>query len=541
MVPGARWLPGKNYWRVPLTYTNCYMLDKVMGDSVKWKPKVLTAVNRSYGKALAQFRRRDLLSVDRISHPRWDDLSKLQQVGADWLAQGDHCLLADKMGSGKTVQTCVALEGIKADKTLIVCPPSVMKVWEEHIRDWTSLKAFPVSGTITKRRKTIEEAFNTPKSALIFSWSSLRSHSMLSAFGNMKISDKEAESKELNRIEFDVIVADEAHRAKDPRAKQTRALWSIKSKKRWALTGTPIANTTNDFWSILRFLAPKDWPSRVKFIDRYCEVAWNPFSKAPTDVVGFKEATRDEFDELTSYLWLRRSQADILGRKINKLRTKRYAYLPPKHRKIYKEVSKGMLADLENGKLHVSNALVEHSRLMQLSMSMIDIDEDENVRLVEPSPKADVFMNLVDDLGDIPVVVMSSSKQLLNICAERMRKKKIKFGLVTGDLKQSLRNIVYDDFQDGRVNYLLTTIGVSSEGVDFSRAQTMVMLQRPWSLIQTLQAEDRIRRWTQVKDEVEIIDIVTADTIDERIRDVLNTKKKRLAELTYEEVKDLLE
>ena len=548
-VPSARWNTMNKYWTVPTTYSNMFMLREKI-PHLKWDSKSTELLETEFKLAQAQFQRKLQLNEDEIDRfpPRWTDLSELQKIGTSWLAHGKSCLLADKMGSGKTVQTCTALEIIGAKSVLIVCPPSVAKVWEHHIIEWTNLIPYVIQGTANQRWKLIEKAITLDHTALIVNWQSLRSHARVAGYGGAKRTEAEKKVKVLNTHKFDVVVADEAHRAKDPKAKQTRALWTINADRRWALTGTPIANTTSDFWTLLKFISPLDWPSRMKFVNTYCDTAWNPYTKATTDIIGFKPSKRDEFDSLTGYMWLRRDQEDILGRKITKRRSKRYAYLTGKHRKLYERVSKGMLSQLENGSLRIPNALVEHSRLMQISMSMIDIDEHENedgelsgqVYLKEPSPKVNVLVQLLADLGDIPVVVMSTSRQLVEIASKVLTRKKKKHALITGKIPSNIRDIRYHEFKIGEIDLLLTTIGVSSEGVDLSRARHLIMLQRPWSLIQSQQSEDRIRRWTQTSDLVDIIDIITADTVDEKIRTALNEKQGRLAELTYEEVKDLL-
>ena len=536
-VPSSRWFKA-GYWKVPVTYPSSYIISKYLPEA-EWDEAAMVAATKKYDIVMGQYKRKLALGNFPYDPYQWSKLSNLQQIGANWLAHGDQCVLADEMGSGKTVQSCLALNIIKSLHVLVISPPSVMRVWERHALEWTFLKPFVAQGSIYERRRVIKEYMEYGGGMLIMSWASLRVHARTMGFGTIKLTDKDKKLKELNYIDFDVLIADEAHRAKEPQTKQTRTLWSLNANHKWALTGTPIANGTVDFWSMLRFIAPLDWSSRIRFINKYCTIAWNPFAKAHTDVTGFKDDMRQEFDHLTQHLWLRRSQKDIIGREIKKIRMTRYAYLTPKQRTLYKTLSKKKVIDVEKGRVTASNALTESTRLLQLSMATVDLSDEYKVQLVEPSPKVTVLMNLLTDLGDIPVVIMSSSKQLLNLAAARLTKNKVEFSLVTGDTPQNVRDAYYDDFYDGRVNYLLTTTGVSSEGVDFSRAQHMVMLQRPWSLIQSSQAEDRIRRWTQKADQVTIIDIVTANTVDEKIRIVLNKKKESLAELTYDDVKDL--
>ncbi len=61
---------------------------------------------------------------------------------------------------------------------------------------------------------------------------------------------------QLNTREFDLIVADEIQRIKNPNAEVTKALRALRSKRRWGLTGTPLENSLEDVISIFRFLKP---------------------------------------------------------------------------------------------------------------------------------------------------------------------------------------------------------------------------------------------------------------------------------------------
>jgi len=60
----------------------------------------------------------------------------------------------------------------------------------------------------------------------------------------------------------------------------------------------------------------------------------------------------------------------------------------------------------------------------------------------------------------------------------------------------------------------------------------VAFLQRPWSLVEALQAEDRCHRiGSEIHDSVEIIDIVATNTVDARVRTVLHEKAGQLADL----------
>ena len=317
-VAGNRWNSKLNGFLIPPSLISVWELSRI--HHLSWSDDA---------KKLAYEVRED-------AQIRWDAqmtrtgdtrLTPLQLGGVDWLRTGSG-LLADEMGSGKTVQACVAMTQDKVRKVLIVCPPTVTKVWVDHIIDWSNLTPIVVQGTKPQRAKKLRQLKDNDRYAVIIPWTSLRLHSKLAPYGATKRTDEECEPKELNEFEWDLVVADEAHRAKNPRAKQTRALWSLDAKKRWALTGTPIANTAADLWSLLRWIEPEVWTSRERFINKWCDKAYNPFG-APT-ILGFLPERVRLFRQLTGHQILRRTKAEIMERSIIKHHSTIYATLPPK-------------------------------------------------------------------------------------------------------------------------------------------------------------------------------------------------------------------
>src|SRR5690606_2486101 len=63
-------------------------------------------------------------------------------------------------------------------------------------------------------------------------------------------------AKQLGAVGWDTIVLDESHSIKSPSAKRTKAMLRLRdcAKRRYVLTGTPIANTFLDLYTQLEFL-----------------------------------------------------------------------------------------------------------------------------------------------------------------------------------------------------------------------------------------------------------------------------------------------
>jgi SNF2 family DNA or RNA helicase len=139
---------------------------------------------------------------------------------------------------------------------------------------------------------------------------------------------------------------------------------------------------------------------------------------------------------------------------------------------------------------------------------------------------------IIDETEGRPIVICAMSKQLINLAAARLEKRNIPHALITGDVIEIERRRGLQLFQEGRLKALLFTLGAGGEGLTMSAADTIVFLQRDWSAIKNLQAEDRVHRiGSEIHEAIHIIDIVTPGTIEETQIEKVNTKIRRLEEI----------
>lgn len=528
-VPGTTFRNG--VWSLPVSWANCLALRGVFGDQLEFGPHLTAwgfAERDSRVQPALEARARALdPSLDAAGDPR---LYPYQRTGVEFLRAAGSAILADEMGTGKTVQTIMALEAEDAYPTLVVAPNSVKGTWLDEFARWAPHRKVQVihGGVATRRKQLAVEA-----DVYVINWDALRLHSRLAGYGSIALTDKDKQPGELNRP-WAAVVADEAHRAKEPKAKQTRALWAIgaTAERRYALTGTPLANTPGDFWAILRFVSPDEWPAKTKYIDRYCLMSWNSFGGM--DVIGLRSDTRDEFFRVVDPRFLRRQKALVLPQLPPKVRQVVRVSLAKKQREAYDAMKRGMAAELDGGQELVAfDALAKLGRLTQLAASYATVEPDGQVRLSEPSAKLDALEDLIDEIAPEPVVVFAASRQLIELAAARLVKRDIRHGLITGAVDAATREAVKHNFQEGKLQVILLTLGAGAEGLTLTRASSLIFLQRSWSLTQNLQAEDRIHRpGAEVHDSVHIIDIIADDTVEDGVLDAIETKGDMLDQIT---------
>lgn len=545
-IPGSAWSATDQVWRIPLSWTSCLALRSTFRDNLVIGENLQLWANNELATRINPSN--ELRELE--THDGDEKLFPHQRAGVKFLATAKRALLADEPGLGKTAQAIRALKEIQNNgqdvfPLLIVCPNTLKKNWaREFTMWWPEISTQVVKGSSAQRNKQL----SNESDVYIINWESLRSHSRLAPYGsvslarcvecgghNEKVSLNKCEvhKRELNNIDFKSVIADEIHRSKDPKSKQSRALWAATgdAEIRFALTGTPIANNVVDLWAILHWLSPKDWPSKTKWIDRMVDIMLNAFGGMI--VIGVKPTMQDEFYKSVNPVMRRMLKKVVLPHLPPIMKERRDVEMSTKQKKAYEQMRDTMIAELTDGSaVTAPSVLTQTIRLLQFSSSFAEVSVDETtgeskVTLTDPSCKVDALMDDIKngDFGDDSVAVCAVSRQLINILSAAMTKAKIPHGLITGDQDEDQRQQAIDDFQSEKIKWILFTAQAGGVGVTLTAARRLVMLQRPWSLVDYKQALDRVHRiGSEIHDSIVITDYVTDGTIEERVIQVLETK-----------------
>ena len=595
-VPGIGWRDKLGLWYVRASWPACLVMRQLFGARLELGPQLVawgTATRRSY-----QYRDAFHSSLTLPQgYEQWaqslpSGLYGFQESGACWVALGGASLLADDMGSGKTVQTVCAMNliGIEAFPALVICPAPVREHWRRELLKWSgeSLDVKIVTGGAAGRRKIIEAGADV----LIISWDSVRSHTRLAAYSGLRAkacadcggelkpgtyegiyteAQCEKHERELNKIQFKTVIADEVHRAHDPNSKWTRAWWHLawQAPIRYGLTGTPIESSVGDLWSILHGLDPVAFPGRSKFLDLFATTSRNFFGGF--EVLGLKPENRDLFYEILRGYMRRLPKEVTLPFLPPKLpAVYRYPEMGGKQATAYRQMTKDMLAQLDH-LLVAPNALAKlqhqislasasgHTVLKQCReckglgkigyeqphepgavavVEFLDCEKCDGsgqyvaLELEEPSCKVDDLMDFLSDHNGKPLVVWAVRRQLAELAAARLVKAKVSHVMFTGAQSPEQKQRAIDLFQAGQVQLFVATLRTGSEGISLTAADTAYFMQRHSSFIVNGQAEDRIHRiGSQGHDAINTVVSLTAGTVEARIEQLYHEKGERFEEV----------
>jgi SNF2 family DNA or RNA helicase len=459
-----------------------------------------------------------------------------QVEGALMIGALGRALLFDDPGTGKTITTILGLleraaAGHQVAPVVVIAPASVVDPWIEAWQTWApGWRVNAWRGSPEQRRRLAARPASTQAHVLVTSYDTARMDA--------------AKGRPLDRLAARTVVVDECHLIKSAHSARSVAARRLakRAEQFVALSGTPITHHPGDLWPTLEALAPLAWPSGERWKARYCLTVQGDYS---SKVLGLNAATEAEMRTTLLGQHRRVAKADVLQQLPPKVYSVRQVDLPPAYRAAYDQFEHQMLAQLPDGtELSVMSVLAQLTRLQQLASAAADVqtvretgpdgEETESVRvtLKAPSWKVDALLEVLDERPGEQVVAFTPSRQLAVLAGELAAKAGHQVGYVVGGQSMKERTDTVEAFQRGKLGLLCVTTGAGGVGLTLTAARTVVFLQRPWSLVEALQAEDRCHRiGSEIHDSIEVIDIVAAKTIDARIRAVLHDKAGQLADL----------
>ena len=438
-------------------------------------------------------------------------MRRYQKDGYKWLRTLEAWqfggILADDMGLGKTLQVIAVMLAAKEEgregTSLVVTPASLVFNWGAEFEKFApQLKFTLITGNQEERQKKISDY--QQYDVLVTSYDLLKRDI---AFYEDK--------------EFSYEVIDEAQYIKNHTTAAAKAVKVIKSRTRYALTGTPIENRLSELWSIFDYLMPG-------FLYGY-----DVFRKEiETPIVrNNDEKAMQRLQKMTGPFILRRLKENVLKDLPEKLEEYRYVRLGDTQQKLYDGQvvhMKEMLArqnseDFNKNKLKV---LAELTRLRQICCDPSLCFENYKGETSKLEACLDLIQSAMD--GGHRILVFSQFTSMLEILQRELKGLDIPYFVITGSTSKEQRLELVKEFNGGAVPVFLISLKAGGVGLNLTGADVVIHYDPWWNLAAQNQATDRAHRIGQTK-KVMVYKLIARQTIEEKIQK-LQEKKKDLAD-----------
>ncbi len=434
-----------------------------------------------------------------------DDLVKMplypyQLRGVLFAAYRGRTILGDDMGLGKTIQTLAAAELMARERgierVLVVAPASVKYQWPSEIEKFTDRPVQIIDGN-TQARK---EQYAQPTFYRLINY-------------ELVLKDIEA----LNAWKPDLIVLDEAQRIKNWESKISRAVKKLKSPFCLVLTGTPLENKLEELYSIVQFVDDRQLGPAFQFLSDHRLLDDNG------KLLGYRHL--DKVREKLQPILLRRTRQEVLGQLPARTDTTVFVEMAEQQRIPYGEqqttlarlLQKKYLTELDRKRI-----LCCITNMRMLCDSTFLLDQQTNV-----SPKLDEFEERIRELvlmESHKVVVFSQWEMMLKKSAEVLDRLQVGHVMLTGSVPGKQRKGLMDRFRDEPGCRVFLSTDAGGTGLNLQSADTVINLEPPWNPAVLEQRIARVHRLGQHRP-VQVINLVTRDSIEERVLKTIALKK----------------
>lgn len=393
-------------------------------------------------------------------------LRRYQHEGLQWLKflQENQFggILADDMGLGKTIQTLAHImltkeQGLLNKPVLIIAPTSVVFNWVKEIEKFTpSLKALLLHGGNGEKRKTLIETHHE--------------YDIILSTYPLILKDQE----KLAKLDFYMIVLDEAQYIKNTQAKVTQAIASLNSEHRLCLTGTPMENHLGELWSLFHFIMPGFLGNKKQFQEFY-----------RTPIEKDHDAGRQQglVRKIRPFI-LRRTKEDVLTELPEKTSITQYIELEQDQRDLYETIRVSVQNELMQGiaahGLNKSQIAILDA-LLKLRQVCCDprLVKSETARKVKSSAKLDALKIMLKGMVEEKrkILLFSQFVGMLELIEQECKAMGIKYLKLTGESKN--RDLLVNEFQTGDIPLFLISLRAGGTGLNLTAADVVIQYD-PW-------------------------------------------------------------
>ena len=432
--------------------------------------------------------------IDVLDLPPRCEPYPYQWEGIKFLVERNGALLGDDMGTGKTVQSILAMRLLfqrgDVKSALVVCPLSVLPHWDREMERWSP----NLHITVVRGNKEHRE----------YCWG-YTTHVWVTTYDTLR---QDMESNEDNlKNRFDLVILDEAQRIKNPGTGITKAVRKLDASYRWGLSGTPIENKLDELVAIYVFLRP--------------------------GLLAYAGLTPDAAKTAIEPFFLRRKKADVLKDLPEKHEFPVYLRFEDAQMRTYQQMEREHVLHL-----HEKGETITASNILTLIMELKKLCNRD--RVTGESAKLIWLRENLEDViaeGD-KVLVFTQYKQEDFGGSEWLEKKlseygALNYGQATSDSK---RRAILDAFsKDDTKKVFIGNPRTAGVGInELVAANYVVHFDHWWNPATANQATDRAHRPGQTKD-VFVYHLWVENTIEEIIQRNLEEKQ-----LLYDTVIDSL-
>ncbi|NOZ21336.1 MAG: DEAD/DEAH box helicase [Planctomycetes bacterium] len=459
----------------------------------------------------------DLISLDANNIDEYDhQIDTARRVLRDMRGRA---ILADEVGLGKTIEACIIYRELEmrglARRVLILVPASLVSQWKEELETKFFQRDFHVADST-------DDWDAHPK-----------------VLASMDLAKRPNHAEEILKIDYDLLVIDEAHKLKSRSTQIHKFVQQIKKKYVLLLTATPVHNDLRELFNLITLLRPGQLSTKKKFYQNFVDSKDKRKPKNPR-----------ELKRLLSQVMVRNRRG-----RVNVLLPPRSAHtysveLSGAERELYDQMTlfiktncterywRLVLMTLQRALCSSSFAvggvletILQRKGLPQNQRAVLGRCRDL-VKQIKCNSKVDAVKEIVEQTHDRVILFTDFLESQRHIADELKKDGKNDVFLFNGQLNNVQKDTVVDAFRESKGILLSTECG--SEGRNLQFCNRMINYDLPWNPLRVEQRIGRIHRLGQTR-EVSVFNLASVGTIEEHVLKLL-TDKIRMFEMVIGEL-----
>ncbi|KAL1958901.1 hypothetical protein VTO42DRAFT_3454 [Malbranchea cinnamomea] len=499
-----------------------------------------------------------------------------QVVGLNWLSliykQNLSCILADDMGLGKTCQVIAFLahlleQGIEGPH-LVVVPSSTLENWLREFSVFCpKLKVMPYYADQASRAQIREEIEGDRENINVI-------------ITTYTLARNKTDATFLRSMEFCVCVYDEGHMLKNSKSLLYEKLIRIPARFRLLLTGTPLQNNLQELASLLGFILPSVFKERKEDLENIFSAKAKTVDDTHSSLLSAQRIARaksmltpfvlrrkkhqviDLPAKITrvEYCMMNEAQREIYSQEINAvkqliadraagkkgpsksanilMKLRQAAIHPLFYRRLYDNTTLSRMAkaclkeeqwaqsdpDLIYTELHEYNDFECHTLCIKnpKSLSKFALKNNEWMNSGKVEKLCELLKRYVEN-GD-RTLIFSQFTMVMDILEHVLETLQIRFFRLDGTTSVEDRQSILDAFHEQvDIPVFMLSTKAGGAGINLACANKVIIFDSSFNPQEDVQAENRAHRVGQTR-EVEVVRLVTRDTIEEQIYALGQTK-----------------
>lgn len=467
------------------------------------RPEVEEKVKKAWDSEMLKAMKKDTaLDFSLLKVP----LFPYQQEGVAFATFRDGAIIADEMGLGKTIQAVAAAVMKKKHfgfkRTLIVCPASLKEQWKQEIGKFSNEEAEIVDGLPAQRNNIYR---NSQAFFLIVNYETVL-----------------RDWREINRMDTDFIVLDEAQKIKNFSTATAQSIKLLTKKHALVITGTPIENRLIDLYSIVQFVDARYLTPLWEFSYQHCY-----FDKTnKTKITGYYNL--QQLNERLKPILIRREKRKVIQDLPQITEITVPVSMHEEQQVYHANFAQGIASILR--KKYISPYDQQKLMLLMANMRMVCdstflIDKESHV-----SPKLKELKEILTEKLDLKnkeskVIIFSEWITMLNLIGNMLHECGIGFAQLSGKVAVKHRDKLVKKFETDMHCKVFLSTEAGGSGLNLQVADTVINFELPWNPARKNQRLGRIDRLGQRSKNLTVISFITRNSIETSIASGLGLKQ----------------